>query len=117
MSDYCMYCWREAESKVKGNPDEGMIPVCAKHNLQFAADCSKDAFAEKMGYESAEEVYEKFESEEEPKIPASKVIGAINHNTDSRGSPRNDKDPVVYSEEIRKEFQDMAQEIANGGGE
>lgn len=112
--NYCMYCWREAENTIKGNPDEGKIPVCAYHMIGFAAEKSEDTFAQRMGYKSAKEVERQYENQEEPKITISKAIGIINHHTDPRGSGFNDKDPVVYTEEIREQLAKKAQNIVGG---
>jgi len=112
--DYCMYCWREAENTTKGNPDEGKIPVCSYHKIQFAADVSKDSFAEKMGYEDAEDVVKKYQDQEQPKITINEAIALVNNLTDPRGSGYNNKDPVVYSEEIRVKLAEKAQEMVKG---
>lgn len=111
MTDHCSYCWREAENFTKGNPDEGKIPVCAYHFLKFAHEDSEDTFAEKMGFDSAEQVREQYEQTEEPTITITEAIGLINHHTDPRGSARNDKDPVVYTEKIKQKLREKVEGV------
>ena len=109
MADYCLYCWREAETTMRGNPDEDPVPCCAYHFLSIgAADVSKDTFAQEMGYESSEEVIEQYENEEEPQLGASEVIGLINHHTDP-GDPQDE--PVVESHLLNRKISEKVNSL------
>jgi len=107
---YCTYCWREAD-KTTTEESGAKVNYCAYHYLKIAAaESSYDAFAEQMGYDTAHQIFEQFEEEREPEIKISEAIGLVNHMTDPRGSPRNAKEPVVYTKVLREALADKARD-------
>jgi hypothetical protein len=108
MTNYCNYCWREADKTT--NEEGDTVHWCAYHFLEIAsAEESKDTFAQNMGYESAEEVYEEVENQEEPTIEISEAISLANKLTDPRGgSQEPSKKPVVYTTELRQKLAERA---------
>lgn len=112
-TNYCNYCWREAEKTTSENREK--VEWCAYHYIEIAvAPESEDSVAEKLGYDSAKQVRQEYNNQEEPALTFEAAISLVNKLTDPRGgSEYPDKEAVVYSDEIKERLQEKAQELSS----
>lgn len=119
MTNLCLYCWRKKQKTIKERYQDN-IPVCDYHFVKISSGGGRldlleenkmemlNSKADKIGYESWEELKKKYQAEEE-KVDASRLIGFMNRYVQAEGNCEG----MVEAEKVKQRLR----KAVNGGDE